>query len=287
MRRIWIDRGVSIDIRLPSPSFAFASDVLLAAATDVFDLYRSLLPSHFVNQVRNVPTLSMQVYNDAAYLSSRVEELKVQYPTWTAANDISARLNSLAEHIFETQLSIQRSSLFDILNDAEHFRSLGTQPGQQKTERTINALVGNIETLSSAFKVVLPQTIYHTVMGYLLDQVLVQIIDDILDMTDITETESERINDVLKPIRKLDQIFVLEEDQPSTVVADVAHWLKFCYVSELLQANLVDILYLFDSGALVDFTTQELVSLLRALFADSEKRDHAIERIEAVGAGSR
>jgi len=47
---------------------------------------------------------------------------------------------------------------------------------------------------------------------------------------------------------------------------------------------LVDILYLHDSGALVDFTTGELVSLLRALFADSEKRDDAIERIEQ-GAG--
>lgn len=46
------------------------------------------------------------------------------------------------------------------------------------------------------------------------------------------------------------------------------------------QANLVDILYLFDSGALIDFTTSELVSLIRALFADSEKRDDAIERIE-------
>lgn len=42
----------------------------------------------------------------------------------------------------------------------------------------------------------------------------------------------------------------------------------------------MDILYLFDSGALIDFTTDELVSLVRALFADSEKRDNAIERIE-------
>lgn len=42
----------------------------------------------------------------------------------------------------------------------------------------------------------------------------------------------------------------------------------------------MDILYLFDSGALIDFSTDELVSLIRALFADSEKRDNAIERIE-------
>jgi centromere/kinetochore protein ZW10 len=68
--------------------------------------------------------------------------------------------------------------------------------------------------------------------------------------------------------------------KPSTVVAHVPHWLKFCYTSELLQANLVDILYLHDNGALIDFSTAELVGLIRALFADSEKRDNAIERIE-------
>jgi len=46
----------------------------------------------------------------------------------------------------------------------------------------------------------------------------------------------------------------------------------------------VDITYLYDTGALIDFTTEELVRLIRALFADSEKRDGVVERIEA-GAG--
>jgi centromere/kinetochore protein ZW10 len=45
-------------------------------------------------------------------------------------------------------------------------------------------------------------------------------------------------------------------------------------------ASLVDITYLFDTGALVDFTTEELVNVIKALFADSPKRDAAIERIE-------
>ena len=46
------------------------------------------------------------------------------------------------------------------------------------------------------------------------------------------------------------------------------------------SANLVDITYLFENGALIDFTPDELISLLKALFADSEKREKAIERIE-------
>lgn len=79
------------------------------------------------------------------------------------------------------------------------------------------------------------------------------------------------------------------------MVEHVHGWLKFCYLSELLvsresnhlwgkadsqSANLVDITYLFENGALIDFTPDELISLLKALFADSEKREKAIERIE-------
>ena len=63
-------------------------------------------------------------------------------------------------------------------------------------------------------------------------------------------------------------------------MAQVPHWLKFCYLSELLQASLVDIAYLHETGALVDFRPDELVTLIKALFADSEKRDKAIESIE-------
>lgn len=48
----------------------------------------------------------------------------------------------------------------------------------------------------------------------------------------------------------------------------------------LQSANLVDITYLFENGALIDFTPDELIGLLKALFADSEKREKAIERIE-------
>lgn len=53
-----------------------------------------------------------------------------------------------------------------------------------------------------------------------------------------------------------------------------------CMLTGMQSANLVDITYLFENGALVDFTPDELIGLLKALFADSEKREKAIERIE-------
>lgn len=38
-------------------------------------------------------------------------------------------------------------------------------------------------------------------------------------------------------------------------------------------------MFLFDNRFLLDFTPQELVRLLRALFADSPQRDAAVKRV--------
>jgi centromere/kinetochore protein ZW10 len=65
------------------------------------------------------------------------------------------------------------------------------------------------------------------------------------------------------------------------IVAFVPHWLRFCYLAEIMEASLVDITYLLESGALVDFTADELVHLLLALFTDTPNRAELIGKVMA------
>jgi len=51
------------------------------------------------------------------------------------------------------------------------------------------------------------------VLGYLLDEAITRIIGDIVDLQDITEIESNRLNEVLEPVRTLEEIFVSEPGQ--------------------------------------------------------------------------
>lgn len=76
--------------------------------------------------------------------------------------------------------------------------------------------------------------------------------------------------------------------QTSAVVAYVPSWLKFSYLSEVLEASLADITYLFEEGALVDFQTEELVKLITALFSDTPLRAETIQKLQSghgVGGG--
>ena len=52
-------------------------------------------------------------------------------------------------------------------------------------------------------------------------------------------------------------------------------------VISLQEASMADITYLFEVGALVDFSTDELVRLVRALFADTNLRTTTINKILA------
>ena len=65
----------------------------------------------------------------------------------------------------------------------------------------------------------------------------------------------------------------------TTIGLEAPLWYKFKFFSELLDASMVDILYLFDNGHLRDFTEQEIAKLIRALFSDSQARRRNIEHV--------
>lgn len=73
---------------------------------------------------------------------------------------------------------------------------------------------------------------------------------------------------------------VMSAIQTSVVVAYVPSWLKFSYLSEVLEASMADITYLFEEGSLVDFEIDELVKLVTALFSDTPLRTETIQKLQ-------
>jgi len=122
---------------------------------------------------------------------------------------------------------------------------------------------------------------YYTAIGMVTDAALSRVLEDVLALPDIPEVESHRLSELCRILHGLEALFVEEANQDPFVVAYVPSWLKFSYLSELLEASMVDISYLFDSGALVDFQVDELVGLVRALFADTALRTNTINKLTA------
>jgi hypothetical protein len=174
----------------------------------------------------------MQVYNDSIHLSDRVGQLARQYDSWSSS-EVQRKLREFGEGCFERELYRQRESLVNTLDTiewnggVEGFKRGARIPGQVKSD---------LEDLSRMFHVslqrsfryphlavrltkqtVLPKTTYLSVMGYLVNVVITYVTDAILSQQDITEEESNHLNELLRTLHPLEELFVLESGQVSLI----------------------------------------------------------------------
>ncbi|KAE8540537.1 hypothetical protein D1P53_003486 [Cryptococcus gattii VGV] len=266
-----------------SPSLACdsTSPIILQTLTDIFSLYRVLLPIRYAQQLQDVPAITMQAYNDGNYLASQLSSFALSTSSTLSLSDEIGRLRALSEHIYEEFLKNQRKGIDEGLNTLKGLDGTADDKAFRRYEKQLEGIVHELESLSRVLKAVIPQSSRYEILGYLLTHLTSRISASVLSLVDITEIESNRLTELLRLVYPLESLF----GASGGAVEYVGGWLKFCYIAEILQANLVDITYLLDQGALVDFTADELVSLIKALFATSDKRDNVIERIENEGTG--
>lgn len=114
----------------------------------------------------------------------------------------------------------------------------------------------------------------------LVDAIFVRVLREMEDLQDISEQESNRLAELCRKLM----------DTASSVLrgseADVPTYFKFAYLPDILQGSLADIEYLlFDNesgSALADYTRDEVILLVRALFADTPQRRRLLDRIQRM-----
>ncbi|KZV94585.1 hypothetical protein EXIGLDRAFT_645072 [Exidia glandulosa HHB12029] len=290
-------------------SSARGGAALLNSASSVLDLFRAVLPVKDTPPFGGSALKALRFSNDCLYLSHAVLQLRSgadgaktgQDPEvrWRdALEDVAHRLRDCSTHWFEDTLvrleflglalvadednqDRRREVLLDLLGAAEGFLYVGDAEQFLQCKTIVEQLAKDITKLAKDWKPTLTKHAYYTALGTLVDGVLAQMIDQIIALDDIPDVESRHLSQLCRLLTHLEGLFVDEHTGSSLVVVHVPSWLKFSYLSELLEASLTDISYLFDEGALIDFETEELVKLIRALFADTPLRANAITKISA------
>ncbi|KAJ7170492.1 hypothetical protein C8R43DRAFT_981936 [Mycena crocata] len=260
--------------------------VLLQSAASIVDLYRALYPVKFAGRLKSVPDAPMQFSNDCLYLSGEIARMEntAQWNPPTPVTDRLAecrhRLKVLGDSWFDDTIEQHRQSANDTISQgAEGFTFTADQDRYDECESAINRVVQEIKRLSQRWKGILNKSKYYTAIGMVTDAALSRVLEDVLTLPDIPEVESHRLSELCRILHGLEALFVEDGSQDPFVASYVPSWLKFSYLSELLEASMVDISYLFDSGALVDFEVDELVRLVRALFADTALRTNTINKL--------
>ncbi|KDR80702.1 hypothetical protein GALMADRAFT_241105 [Galerina marginata CBS 339.88] len=257
--------------------------ILAHSASSIVDLYQALYPVKFSEEL-NSPERGMLFSNSCLYMTGAIQRIE---DTIYGQPILKERLSEcrqlvkiLGDSWFDETMERQQLKIEAILVEgAQGFAYTGDQDRYDECEAAVSDALKRIKRLAQGLKGILTKSKYYTVVGSVADIALSRVLRDVLALPDIPELESHRLSELCRIFNALEGLFNEDPEQPSFVVAYVPSWLKFSYLSELLEASLADITYLFEQGALVDFHVDELVNLVRALFADTSLRTNTINKL--------
>ncbi|KAK5318233.1 ribosome biogenesis protein ytm1 [Exophiala xenobiotica] len=270
-----------------------ASRGLLALPTLALAMFRATAPSYYGAS----PSLTdIHRYNDSLYIAERLRGISVDSRMLpNVESDIKA-MEKFARLAYSKEMETQRLIVWDLLEGAQGFTSCTQFPYSQEIENAVSAVVDRIRAIHINWKPILSTSALMQSIGSLVTMVIGKVVDSIEEMEDISEPESRRLTAFCQQIASLDDLFLSSpktsagaaeqehehehEPVPMTAVY-VTNWLKFQYLINILESSLVDIKYLWTEGELsLEFSAEEVVDLIRALFAESAHRRSAIASIK-------
>jgi len=263
----------------PSPCLSQSGPGLLKLALDVVDLFRIVMIVHHSKLLDSVPSLSVQFSNDCDWLSKQLHNIP-RLNELQETKILSERLKSLAVVVRERQLANQRAALMECLDEAEGFVKTSREDRFLACERACKQVAHTLTSLAQVWKPVMLRSEYLRSLGSLVESVLQRILNEIEEQADIEESDSKQLNTICKSLHSLIDLFNLQPDfDPADIYRYLPSWFKFCFLSELLEASMADIMWMYQEGHLSEFSKQEIVGLIRALFADSHLRAKNIDLI--------
>lgn len=261
---------------LPKSSITPAARGLLSLPTRILAAYRALAPIHYTGDI----AANMYLYNDCVRLSEELANIDTQQGlNFTTENGDVALISLFGKRTYAKDIASQRIILTDYLDGTQGFVRCTEYPQSLACETAISSVISRLREIHASWSPVLSQSTLCQAIGSLLNTVVVRLIHDIEDMSDIPEAESMKLAGFMEDLGKLESLFPDGPRGISTTGVYCGNWIKFRFLQQVLESTMVDILYMFREGHLEGFEEGALCDLVKALFADSENRRKCIDEI--------
>lgn len=253
---------------------------LLALPTLILAMFKATASSFYGFKLN---AGQMYLYNDSMYLAQRIRNIVQEHQLSRLTTDIDA-LEKFGKTAYSKEMQTQRTIVTDLLDGTQGFGQCSEQPFLGECENAISATVDRIRDVYTEWKPILSHSALLQSIGSLVSTVINKIIIDVEDLGDISEPQSQRLVSFCNQVSQLEDIFIPEttggaEAVPMTAVY-VRNWLRFQYLINILESSLADIKFLWLEGELrLEFSPDEVVDLIKALFAESDYRRKAIAEI--------
>ncbi|KFY42584.1 hypothetical protein V495_04438 [Pseudogymnoascus sp. VKM F-4514 (FW-929)] len=266
---------------------------LFGLPTLVLAMYRASAPVYY-----NLASGgNMYCYNDAMHLSDLLKDFSA---AWSERTDLGPRakgkvrldgevqsLLKFSRAAYGREMSIQRTIITDLLGGAQSFLNQGDDAATDQV--AVESVVAHIRALAAEWRDILSESAWSQAVGALLSTVARKMIRDVTDLTVLGADEAFRVASLIALVTKLDDLFTPEgaDDDPEnppvpTTSHYAAFWLKLHFLSEVLQSNLRDLMFLWSKSDLsLYFGAEEVVDLIELSFETNHRTRQAIAEIRS------
>ncbi|KAL1958750.1 hypothetical protein VTO42DRAFT_3869 [Malbranchea cinnamomea] len=278
------DGELLVKLENASTSIAASGPALLALPTLIIAMFKATAPLFYPQKFKGG---QMLLYNDSMYLAEQLQVLFDQHNLSKLRSDVET-IEKFGRMAYGREMQTQQTILTDLLDGCQGFANCAEQPFLAECENSVAATIDRLRDVHREWSPILSRSALLQSIGSLLSTVIGKIIIDIEDLSDISDAESQKLAGFCNSVSKLEDLFLPEgspeggdaaKPVPMTAMY-VPNWLKFQYLINMLEGSLADIKYLWNEGELkLEFSAEEVVDLIKALFADSEHRRRAIAEI--------
>ncbi|XP_075460164.1 centromere/kinetochore protein zw10 homolog isoform X2 [Ascaphus truei] len=268
---------------------------LFYTVKNLFQLFYDVVPVYHKENLQKLPQLSAIHHNNCMYIAHHLLTLGHQFHTPfndgdTTFVDLVPGFRKLGKESFRVQISLQEEELLERLSSARNFRNMEEEENYTAAHKAIRQVIHQLSHLGKVWQDVLPVCTYCRAMGNLLNLAVDEMISKIAALEDISTEDGERLYALcLAVIEEGALLFTpLPEESKNKKYQEevplyVPKWMKFKELMMILQASLQDIVdrWADRKGPLaMEFSTNEVKSLIRALFQNTERRAAALARIK-------
>lgn len=280
-----ISDAISLHQEAPnSLSGVKAAAGLLALPTFALAMFRATAPTQYTN-FRSLG--NMNLYNDSLYIADKLRNMNVPSGMNSVDSDSKA-MEKFGRSAYAREMDIQRTILNDLLDGAQGFSNCTQFPYSQEIENAVSSTVDRLRAVHTIWQPILSTSALLQSVGALLSTVIGKVVTEIEEMEDISEAQSQRLVAFCGQIAMLEDLFMAkppgtadsDENAVAMTAVYVSNWLRFQYLMNILDSSLVDLKFLWTEGELsLEFSQEEVVDLIKALFAESNHRRSAIAAI--------